>query len=120
MFWMILLGVIVILSTIAALQLGQSSASYAFIYKNGELTETVNITTVTAPFKITVENGGNINVIEVEHGRIRMLSADCPDGTCVRQGWISGGVFPIVCLPNRVVITLEGGDNDSGVDAVVW
>ena len=119
MFWLILLGVIVILSAIAAFQLGQTSASLAFIHKNGELTDTVNIAAVTAPFTKTIESGGNVNVIAIEHGRIRMLSANCPDGTCVRQGWISGGVFPIVCLPNRVVITLEGDDNGSGVDAVV-
>ena len=119
LFWLILLGVIVILSAIAAFQLGQASASHAFIYKNGELTDTVNVSAVKAPFTITLESGGNVNVIAIEHGRIRMLSADCPDGTCVRQGWISGGVFPIVCLPNRVVITLEGGDNGIGVDAVV-
>ena len=119
MFWLILLGVVVVLSAIAALQLGQTSANHAFIHKNGELTDTVNIAAVTAPFTITLESGGNVNVIAVEHGRIRMLSADCPDGTCVRQGWISGGVFPIVCLPNRVVITLDGSDNEFGVDAVV-
>ena len=119
MFWLILLGVIVILSAIAAFQLGQTSASHAFIYKNGELTDTVNVTAVTVPFIKTIESGGSINVIAIENGRIRMLSANCPDGICVRQGWISGGVFPIVCLPNRVVITLEGSDNGYGVDAVV-
>ena len=119
MFWLILLGVVVIISAIAAFQLGQTSASHAVIYKDGELTDTVNITAVTAPFTKTIESGGNINVIAVEHGRVRMLSANCPDGTCVRQGWISGGVFPIVCLPNRVVITLKGDNNGFGVDAVV-
>ena len=74
---------------------------------------------ITKIIPITVETSGNKNVIAVEQGRIRMLSADCPDGSCVRQGWISGGIFPIVCLPNRVVITLEHGDNRSNVDAVV-
>jgi len=116
---LILLGVIVIISAIAAFQLGQTSANHALIYINGEMTDAVNITAVTAPFTKTIESDDSINVIAIEHGRIRMLSANCPDGTCIRQGWISGGVFPIVCLPNRVVITLEGGDDGSGVDAVV-
>ena len=118
-FWLILLGVIVVISALAALLPGQTSSSYAYIYESGELTDTVNIAAITAPFTKTIESGGNVNVIAIEHGRIRMLSANCPDGTCVRQGWISGGVFPIVCLPNRVVITLEGSDNEFGVDAVV-
>ena len=119
MFWLILLGVIVIISAFAAFQLGQTSSSYAFIYKSGELTDAVNMAAVTAPFTLTLESDSSVNVVEIDHGRIRMLSADCPDGTCVRQGWISGGAFPIVCLPNRVVITLDGSDNEFGVDAVV-
>jgi len=116
---MILLGGIVLVSVFIVLIIGQVSASYAHIYHDGKLTDTVNISAITNPFKITVEGGSGNNIIEIEQGRIRMLSADCPDGTCVRQGWISGGVFPIVCLPNRVVITLVGGENRSGVDAVV-
>jgi len=97
----------------------QEQGSYAQIYHDGTLTETVNINAVTEPFTITVESGSGNNVIKVEQGRIRMLAADCPDGTCVRQGWISGGIFPIVCLPNRVVVTLTSGDSGFGVDAVV-
>jgi len=118
-FWLIILGGIVIISAFIAFLLWQVPASYAYIYHDGRLTETVNVAAVTDPFTITVENGGDKNVIAVEQGRIRMLSADCPDGICVRQGWISGGAFPIVCLPNRVVITLEGATGGSGVDAVV-
>jgi len=118
-FWLILLGVIVVISALAALLPGQTSSSYAYIYESGELTDTVNIAAITAPFTITLESGGSMNVIAIEYGRIRMLSADCPDGTCVRQGWISGGVLPIVCLPNRVVIKLEDADSGSNIDAVV-
>jgi len=118
-FWLIFLGGIVVISAIVGFQFRQRPADHALIYQNGALTDTVNIAAVTEPFTLTLENGGNINVIAIEFGRIRMLTADCPDGTCVRQGWISGGMFPIVCLPNRVVITLEGSENGLGVDAVV-
>jgi hypothetical protein len=50
---------------------------------------------------------GRRNVIEVAGGRIRMLEAECPDLTCVRMGYL--GAFPIVCLPNRLVIRFTGG-----------
>jgi len=59
------------------------------------------------------------NIISVEQGRIRVFAASCPDLICVRQGWVSNGLVPIVCLPNRLVITLDDGNNDKGVDAVV-
>ena len=54
-------------------------------------------------------NGGS-NTIEIQSGRVRMLDADCPNGECVHQGWISGSNQSIVCLPNRVVITVSGGE----------
>ena len=48
-------------------------------------------------------------------GRIRVESADCPDQVCVDQGWISDGTVPVVCLPNRLVIQIEGGGD--GLDS---
>jgi len=119
MFWLILLSGVVIISAVSVFLLRQVPANHAHIYHDGELTETVNIAAVTDPVTITLRNSTGTNVIFIEHGRLRMQTADCPDQTCVRQGWLSDGIFPIVCLPNRVVITLEGDSNGSGVDAVV-
>ncbi|MDR2571849.1 MAG: NusG domain II-containing protein [Oscillospiraceae bacterium] len=118
-FWLILLSAVVIASAIAALLLNRITVSYAYIYHNNTLTETVNLVEITEPQYITIEGGNGTNVILLERGRVRMLTADCPDGICVRQGWVSRGVTPIVCLPNRVVIRLEGGDTNIDVDAVV-
>ena len=72
----------------------------------------------TEPYYINLHSEFGINVVEVEYGRIRMLEADCPDGACVRLGWVSSGVIPIVCLPHRVIIELHGG-NGTDIDAVV-
>ena len=49
------------------------------------------------------------NVIEVRAGRVRVSRADCPDQVCVNQGWISDGTVPIVCLPNQLIVQIEGG-----------
>ena len=121
-FWLLVLGGIVVVSVIAALLLGQApmshaSAGSAFIYQNSLLTESVNLVSVKEPYTIDILGNNGFNKLEVENGRIRVLEADCPDGICKRQGWVSGGLIPIVCLPHRLVITFEGGI--SGVDAVV-
>jgi hypothetical protein len=36
-----------------------------------------------------------------------MEYADCPDKLCIRQGIVSRSGERIVCLPNRVSITIE-------------
>lgn len=48
--------------------------------------------------------------MEVEPGRIRIVSATCPDQVCVRQGWISDSTVPVVCLPNQVIVEIVGGE----------
>ena len=120
--WGIVLIALAAVAAVIAWLLGQAPVSRARIYHDSVLVDTVDLASVTEPYTITVESSAGsdsgINVIAVESMRIRMLMADCPDESCVRQGWSSGGVRPIVCLPHRLVITFEGGE-DSDVDAVV-
>lgn len=72
---------------------------------------------VNASFDLEYE--GRMNTIEVRDHRIRMLSADCPDQTCVRMGYLERGA-PIVCLPNHLVIEFAGAKEDvDDLDAVV-
>ena len=82
----------------------------ARITLDGELVEEIDLSAVTEPYTFTLEGpGGFTNTIQVEHGRIRVREAGCPDQVCVNQGYISDGTVPIVCLPNRLVIEIVGG-----------
>ena len=63
-----------------------------------------------------VVNGGR-NTIEIKDGKVRMLDSDCPNQQCVRQMWIEGRNQSIICLPNKVVVTIEG--KESAVDFVL-
>jgi hypothetical protein len=59
------------------------------------------------------------SLIEIKDGRVRMKDSPCPDKICINQGWIERGA--IVCLPNKVVITVSGGEEHLeglGYDAV--
>lgn len=54
--------------------------------------------------------------VEIKDGKVRVADSDCPGKICVKQGWIDSGA--IICLPNRVVITVEGTPAaPKGVDA---
>lgn len=65
----------------------------------------------------TVEVHGPIGItrVEVKQGKIRITDSPCPNKLCIRQGWIKRGA--IICLPNRVVVTI-GGDDTGEVDAI--
>lgn len=59
-------------------------------------------------------NGGS-NTLVIEDGCAYMSEATCPDKICVHMGRIHLNGQLIVCLPNQVIVTVEGGD-DGGVD----
>ena len=113
-----MLGGIILLSAATAFWLQQAPVNNARIYQDGVLIKHLDLSAVVELYSFPVERGTGFNVIAVERGRIRVLEANCPDGSCVRQGWVSGGSIPIVCLPHRLVIRLEGGV-PLDVDAVV-
>lgn len=88
-----------------------SSGAMAEISSDGEVICTVDLR-IDQEMQIESENGGT-NLVAVENGQIRVKEASCPDQVCVDRGYCSGGA-PVVCLPNRLVITFLG---ESELDA---
>ena len=56
------------------------------------------------PIKI---DGKVTNIVTIENGTAYMFEADCPDQLCMHQNAISKDKESIICLPNRVVVTVE-------------
>lgn len=86
----------------------------ACIYSDGILLHSIELNQVSAPYSITVDNPqtDGSNVILVEPGCISVSEASCPDHLCVNVGKISGSSIPIVCLPNKLLITIENNENE--------
>ena len=85
---------------------------YADIYQNGNLLQSIPLSSVGENYTITIEGeSGAINEIEVRHGSIGIISASCPDKLCVHQGFIDNSLLPITCLPNRLVIQIRQADD---------
>lgn len=64
-----------------------------------------------------VKSGGKTtNVVEVKGGKVSVTEADCPDKICRKHRAISKSGESIVCLPNKVIVTVSGGDGE--VDGV--
>lgn len=60
---------------------------------------------------LTVDGaGGGYNRIQVRDGAVSVLEASCPDKVCVHSGTVRYPGETIVCLPNRMIITvIQGG-----------
>ncbi len=56
---------------------------------------------------------GGSNHLEIRNGKARVTEATCPDHICMRQGEISEIGQVLVCMPNQVIIAIEGeGEQD--------
>ncbi len=108
-FWILIISGVFLLAAVACIFVyrAQGSGTIANIYQDGVCLYSIDLDAVEKGYTLTITGSVGSNVIAVEHGRIRVCEADCPDQICVHQGWISNGVVPVVCLPNHLVIRIE-------------
>ena len=60
-----------------------------------------------------------LNRLIIKDGKAWIETASCPDGICAAHKPIHREGESIVCLPNKVVITVGTTDSDDGLDVVV-
>ncbi len=90
----------------------------AYIYQDDKLLYTIDLNAVQQPYTIEISCEDGTNTVEVHSGKIGVISADCPDKTCVKTGFIGDGMVPVICVPHGLMIVVR--DEDGGaVDAQV-
>lgn len=77
--------------------------------------ETVKELPLSEDTRLMLGEGGRANTLVIEDGTAKVAVADCPDQICVNHGAIRYDGESIVCLPHKLVVTVEGGA-ESGVD----
>jgi len=92
----------------------------AYIYSDGKLADTIELDRLTDILEFRVETpDGGYNIIEAKKGMIRVREASCPDKVCVNMGYIKDSSMPVSCLPNRLIIRIEGNTDEDAPDIAV-
>lgn len=91
---------------------GQDAGAEVVVKVNGQ---------ETARYSLTADgeyplNGGS-NILVIGGGEAWLRDANCPDKLCVRQGKIHLNGQTITCLPNKLTVTVTGGE-DAPVDII--
>ena len=94
------------------LTLTKKEGAFAVVEVNGETVGEYSLTKNS-----TYSLNGGSNVLVIENGKAYLSFSSCPDHTCERTGKIKYVGQTIVCLPNRVSITVKGSA-EGGVDLV--
>ena len=96
-----------------ALHLRAPGGTVAVISVNGEVMERIDLSKVRESYDLQFDTPWGRNTVHVAPGAISVSEADCPDQICVKMGELTGGGIPIICMPHRLVIEIEGGDFDA-------
>lgn len=92
-----------------------SEKNEALIYSNNELVGKY-VLDMNNEFTIKIDDG--YNTIKVEENKIWVSDTDCPDKYCQNQGKISGVGEVIVCLPNKLLIKIDGDRSNHDADII--
>lgn len=115
-----LLLLIIISCIVIVVRYTDTSKAYtAYIYRDGTLLQSIDLSAVTDSYSLTFTTSeGGENRILVEPGGISVTSANCPDRVCVHQGIIRNSLLPITCLPHGLVIELK--PNRETIDTITY
>jgi hypothetical protein len=95
--------------------LRQDLAPTCRVSYNGEVVKTMPLN-IDAEF--TVAQAPDMR-FEIKDGKAAVTHSGCPDKTCVRTGFISRPGQAAVCLPNKIVLSIEGGSQGSNAPDMI-
>lgn len=92
----------------------KKTGSFVVVTINGQKSQTYLLSQEES---VEIETKWGTNQFVIKENTVKMIQADCPDQLCVHQHAISQSRESIICLPHKVVVTIEGEEN-STLDAV--
>lgn len=97
-------------SVLLLINIFSSSGSTAVVEVNGVVAAELSLDEDTV---YDVETDGIVtNTVVIKNGCVSVINANCPDKICQNHKPVSKTGESIVCLPNRVIVTVQGGDDE--------
>lgn len=89
---------------------------YAVIRHNNEIIKELSLSE-NSDYQIDLNDG--YIVISVKNNSIAIIDSSCKGKECVNTGYINNGIKDIICIPNRVVISVISVDKEE-IDAIAY
>lgn len=115
---LILIGTIcvVLLLVMGAMFLLRKDGAEAVVWIDGEEYARYDI---TKDQTIELKSAVGTSILVIKDNTVWMEEAACPDQICITRGKIRYNTDPpIVCLPGKIVVSIQGGEETAKLDAV--
>ncbi|BBM13372.1 NusG domain II-containing protein [Enterococcus mundtii] len=84
-----------------------NSVKYAVVKIDGKEVERFDLDEISSKMVTYYPSDTQYNIVEIHEGKIRVKEDNSPDQIAVRTDWISEPGQTSICLPHRLVITIE-------------
>lgn len=106
--------ILVLCSVLPFLFWGKTESSIAIVTVDAEVTHEIPLDENT-----TFSPDGGHTYVTVSEGFAYISSSDCPDGLCMKMKKADKNGGSVVCLPNRVSVSVKINDKAGGADVEV-
>jgi len=96
----------------------KSETRYLLILSDGQVYLKTPLYDTAPKTTYFVKSSEGYLYVEVNKGKVRVIDSTCKDKLCIKQGEISKVGETIICLPNRISISIVGGN--SNVDSISY
>lgn len=99
---------------------GDGGALTVRISVDGETVAQYDLTGLDDPIQVSLDELPYPAVVELSPEGAQIVESRCPGGDCLHTGAIHAAGEQIICLPNKLIVSLEGASNApaSDIDAV--
>ena len=95
----------------------RDQGSYALVEVGGKVTHKFRLNELNEKRDVVIIGTMGEMVIHIEEGKVGVIKSTCPHKLCIRMSPRSRAGESIICVPNKVVITIIGGEK-RGYDAI--
>ncbi|MGC9311763.1 MAG: NusG domain II-containing protein [Sediminispirochaetaceae bacterium] len=82
--------------------------------------ETVYVFPLDEDREVAVEGPLGTTYIHIHDGHAAVVESPCPNKLCIQAGELDENGEWSACMPNKVFVQIEGGQDTSGVDAATY
>lgn len=119
---LILLAVLLIICAVTLLPKYLSkpdTALTAVVMVNGEVKERIVLSDVTSAYEYTVPCDSPVKLYISSDG-VSFIYSECPDKICINTGKLTRAGDTAACVPNKVLVMLEGEKAEGDPDIVTY
>lgn len=100
--------------------ISSKSGNTVVIMQDGEILKRLSLSDeVCDGDALYIASDGGYNILEIKDGKAYIAEADCPDGLCMKQKAIGRQGESLICLPHKLVITVES-ETASDIDSFAY